>query len=243
MPSRTAICIWTSALLTAAGASEAAALVASCPDGSITIAKKWEDVRCPGAVAVHAAAPSMLGVVRGHDSAAGQAVLRGTEAARENDLDAQLDGALARPPVALGSEAQRGLAALIARSRPQASVERDVAGLAPLRMRLAHSTAFEEQLAATLGSLPGPVLVFSLAPGSLSLGDFAPSFAQGGATYRPNLRDPHQLGWIPGPDPDHDPGASSLGYLVLPPDFDLDRPIVLFWGDAVAAAWLAEAES
>jgi hypothetical protein len=111
-----------------------------------------------------------------------------------------------------------------------------------VQIRLAHSRAFEERLRADLaarGSLaPGPVLLFSLEPTAAGLGAMPPSFAQRGVTFRPQPMSPSQLGWIAGADAASDRRTPRLGYVALPAGFDLTRPLVVFWGDAVAAAWL-----
>jgi hypothetical protein len=239
-------------LLGAALPTSARALIAACADGSVVFAKRWEDVRCSGAVEVAPEDVPQFGYVPRDRSAERRAFSREHEAMRERDLEAQLAALPARaiqarrsapalPLVALSAAEYRDLARLVALSRERAAVAIE-RGAAPVQIRLAHSRAFEERLRADLvargSSAPGPVLLFSVEPTAGSLGAMPPSFAQRGVTFRPQPMDPSQLGWIAGADAAPDRSAPRLGYVALPADFDLARPLVVFWGDAVAAAWL-----
>jgi hypothetical protein len=120
-----------------------------------------------------------------------------------------------------------------------ADIARGAAG--PARMRLAHSQAFEAKLRVRLVAAgrdgAGIVLVFSLAPQGAQLGD-PPHFAQRGSTFRPQSPDPAQLGRIIRKGAPEDEAGARLGYVVLPAGFELGRPLVLFWGDAIAVAQL-----
>jgi len=244
------LCAAAAALVAVFLPSAGHALIAACADGSVIFAKKWEDVRCAGAAEVAPQDVPQLGFVPRDAAKQRQTLRRELEAMREGDLEAQLaalpavgapPGASGLPLVALGAAEQRDLARLIAvgRERAAASIER----AAPHgRIRLAHSRAFEARLRAGLGargsSAPGPVLLFSLEPGAAGLGATPPCFAQGGVTFRPHPMDSGQLGWIAVAAGAPERGAPRLGYVVLPAGFDLARPLVVFWGDAVAAAWL-----
>ena len=239
-------------LLAAALPTTARALIAACADGSVVFAKRWEDVHCAGAVEVAPENMPQLGYVPRDRSAERRAFSRQHEAMRERDLEAQLaalpapaiqarPSAPALPLVALSAAEYRDLARLVALSQERAAVAIE-RGAPPVQMRLAHSRAFEARLRADLAargaSAPGPILLFSVEPTAGSLGAMPPSFAQRGVTFRPQPMDRSQLGWIVGADAAPDRGAPRLGYVALPAGFDLTRPLVVFWGDAVAAAWL-----
>ena len=234
------ICIGASALLVIGPSQDAAALVAACPDGSVYFAKKWEDVHCLGAVVVPPGAVPPLGVLQNHRSRARQAFLRRAETKREWGLEAQIDELRTIPTLALTTVERHRLARFIERSQQYAAaaVERDVRGLPPLEMRLAHSRAFEARLVAAGRPVPGLALVFSLAPAPAGFKGLLPSFAQSGITFRPSATDRRQFDWITGDGPDRDDDAPKLGYVVLPREFDPTRPLVLFWGDAVVVARL-----
>jgi hypothetical protein len=236
-----------------AAADSSAAIVASCADGSVVIAKKWKDVHCMGALVVAPGNVPPLGTRPGHPSPASQASRSQQEAARERDLEAQITSALAAriPSIAsvregstLTEPQRRRLARLIEDTQKvaAAAVERAVPGLPPLRMRLAHLPSFEERLrpssSASASNVSGPILVFSLDPTARGLEGPPPSFAQGGITFRPDVNNLRELGWI-GDGGAVDPTATRLGYVGLPAGFDPSRPLVLLWGDAVSAAWLA----
>jgi len=239
-------------LLAAALPSSARALIATCADGSVVFAKKWQDVRCSGAVEVAPEDVPQFGFVPRDRVAEGRAFSRQHEAMRERDLEAQLAAlpavaAQARPSgpalplVALSAAEYRDLAGIVALSQERAvvAIER---GAPPVQIRLAHSRAFEARLRSDLAargsSAAGPILLFSVEPAAVGLGATPPSFAQRGVTFRPQPMDPSQLGWISGADAAPGRDAPRLGYVALPAGFDLARPLVVFWGDAVAGAWL-----
>jgi len=240
------------ALLTAALPSTARALIAACGDGSVVFAKSWEDVHCAGAFEVTAANVPQLGYVPRDPVAERRAFNRKYEVMRERDLEAQLAAlpavaAQARPSgpalprVAVSAREYRDLARLVAHSQERAAVAIE-RGAPPVQIRLAHSRAFEERLRAYLGahgsSVPGPILLFSVEPMAVDLAAMPPAFAQRGVTFRPQPMDRSQLGWIAGGYTAPGRAAPRLGYVALPAGFDLARPLVVFWGDAVAAAWL-----
>jgi hypothetical protein len=239
-------------LLAAALPTAAHALVAACADGSVVFAKRWEDVHCAGAVEVVPENVPQLGYVSRDRSAERKAFRRKHETMREGDLEAQLAAVLASavqarptgpalPLVALSAAEYRDLARVVAlgQQRTAAAIER---GGPPVQIRLTHSRAFEERLRAELAargsSAPGAILLFSVEPTAADLGSMPPSFAQRGVTFRPQPMDPSQLGWIASGNAAPDRRAPRLGYVALPAGFDLTRPLVVFWGDAVAAVWL-----
>jgi hypothetical protein len=233
--------------LAAASASDAAALVAACPDGSVVFAPRWQDVHCAGAALVAPGGVPRLGLRPPEPSLARRQALRAQrESAREREIERQLTAALSRgallpavsagPVAPPGADLQRGLAGRLGAAASGAGVlELELRGARPARLRIAHAPAFERHVRAGLAArgveVPGPVLVFALAPAAAAAGVPVPAFAQGGVTLRPDASDPAQLGWL-------DSGPTALGYVALPARFDLARPVVVFWGDAVAAAQL-----
>jgi hypothetical protein len=217
-------------------------IVASCADGSVIFATKWEEVRCAGAIRVPRSHGTRVGSMPGRSVA----LALEREAARERDLEEQIAqwvvqrrAVLARS-LAFTPREHSNLRQLIAsRPAPAAAVieyERRVG--APARMRVAHAVRFETHLRHVferLGmSLAGPALVFE-ADGFSFRSAPVPFFAQGGITFRPDAGDPRQLGWISEEVAGAGPAASRLGYVVLPSGFDVNRPVVIFWGDAVVA--------
>jgi hypothetical protein len=243
------------------------ALVAECEDGSVVLASRWEDVHCAGAVEVAPGETPRLGAARQLDRPDWRRARRQHEAQRELDLETQIERARTglrperatlRPQPAAPRQAP-GLPACeatrfelsqseydalsrfieLSQERAATHIDRDAEGRA--RMRLAHSQAFEAKLRARLVAAgrdgAGTVLVFSLAPHDARLGD-PPHFGQRGSTFRPQTPDPAQLGQIVRKGGPLDEPKTRLGYVVLPAGFELGRPLLLFWGDAVAATQL-----
>jgi hypothetical protein len=146
--------------------------------------------------------------------------------------------------LALTSDERRDLGLLVDLSQRDtpAILEyiRDGATVAVLQ--IAYSRAFEAKLRAHqtgVGSLPaGPVLVFSLEPGHAA--DLATrlAFSQRGAGFRPSAGDPREFSWIHNGEAKTGVGTRRLGYIVLPAFYELSRPLVVFWGDAVVATTL-----
>jgi len=234
------------ALLVTAAAAGARGVVASCADGSVLLASRWEDVHCAGAIRMPPGVTARVGSTK--HRAAALATLR--EADRERELEEQIAGAVSAErvsPVSLDLTTAQGdeLRQLLARGQAASAafIERPRAVGQADRMHLAHSPELEarlrEEFAAAGEALPGPVLVFGLEPSPGASRPPIPAFAQGGVTFRPYPGDARQLGWI---------GESflvspHLGYVVLPAGFDLSRPLVIFWGDAVAATRPAPGEA
>jgi hypothetical protein len=195
-------------LLGIAWPGTAGALIAACRDGSVVFAKRWEDVHCAGAVEVAPGEVPPLGPRPRNPIRERQAFRKKLEATREWGIEAQLE--------ALPAE--------------------------PVQIHLAHSRAVEARLRAELAArgstVRGPILLFWAEPTTAELSATSPSFAQGGVTFRPQRGDPSQLGWISSSDVAVGSGVPELGYVVLPAGFDPTRPLVVFWGDGVSAAWL-----
>lgn len=235
------LCLGAGLLVAAVLPTEARALVAACADGSVVLARGWRDVHCAGAVEVAPGTVPPMGMPKSLPTGVPQSFRRQLEAARERDIDEQLASVDAAPPplVSLDATQRRDLARFIELSQAAeaASIEREGGEAPPARMRIAHSRAFESKLRAVLAargaSAPGPILVFSLEPSAAAFADATPAFAQRGVTFRPRSGDRTQLGWL----------GERLGYLALPAGFELSRPLAIFWGDAVAAAWLQERHS
>jgi hypothetical protein len=227
-------------------ASDASALVVSCADGSVVFAQRWRDVHCAGATLVAPGSVPPLGLRPPEPSLARRRAFRARqESAREREIESQLADALSRgpapPAVSSGpptAQPPPGPARLAGAAPGAGVLELELRGARPARLRVAHEPAFERrvraQLAARGVAAPGPVLVFSLASATVGAGVPVPAFAQGGVTLRPDASDPGQFGWLGA-------GRPALGYVALPARFDLARPLVVFWGDAVAAARLRPA--
>ena len=120
-------------LLGAALPTSARALIATCADGSVVFAKKWQDVHCSGAVEVAPKDVPQFGYVPRDRVAERRAFNRQHEAMRERDLEAQLAAlpavsAQARstgpalPLAALSAAEYRDLARLVALSQERAAV-------------------------------------------------------------------------------------------------------------------------
>ena len=218
-------------------------VVASCADRSVIFATRPEQVRCEGAIVL----PSGLIPRVGSLDDRNVAVAAQVERWRESDLDFLIAHAPRRAPyrthptrVSLDPGEHADLERIVAlgRARAAATLENERLEGSPIRMRLAHSRAFDTQLRRNFAgrgiSLDGPVLVFTLEPGSAPRAPM-PSFGQGGVTFRPDSGDARQLGWIVAGGATTPHAKSRLGYVVLPAGFDVERPLAVFWGDAVTA--------
>lgn len=219
-------------------------IVAGCGDGSVVFAAKWEDVHCAGAVRMtRGRVPGVGAVPDPTPHVSPREVAR--ERALEREIAAVVPSAGGAPigsaDVMLPTAEHRALRDLVVLGRAPASAglayRRD--GARPARIDVAYSRDLDERVRATFEQvgipLAGPVLAFRLDAGPSTP---VPAFAQGGVTHRPDPRDVRELGWV------REIGAAPatgprLGYAVLPAGFDVTRPLVLFWGDAVAAtpAW------
>lgn len=222
-------------------------VVASCEDGSVIFATKWEHVRCEGAIRMP---PGFVPRVASEYDRA----LVVAEHSREREMEEQLAGFDARRRAAsfahtavvmLPPREHAELAHFVERGSGPAAAALEygrVAGPGE-RMTLAHSHPFDSQLRAAFAELgtplAGPVLVFRFEPADAVASIPVPSFAQGGISFRPSSGDARQLGWIDAGDSAPAPDAPRLGYVALPVEFDLRRPLVIFWGNAVVAtrAW------
>ena len=252
-----AVCLVAAALLATPLPSHA--LVANCEDGSVVLAKRREDVRCSGATLVEPGAAPRLGPPRGPDASFRHEARKLRELARERDLETQIERALAveraqprlapSPPAEptrfeLGTKEHDALARFIelSQQRARAAVAHTRSDTGAARMRIAHSPAFETRLrgspAARAIAGAGAVLVFALDSDGPTRDAARLSFAQRGTTFRPQASAASHLGWIVREGEEPLRGTSRLGYVVLPVGFDLERPLVVFWGDAVAAVKL-----
>lgn len=118
----------------------------------------------------------------------------------------------------------------LSQKRAPATFVLGASGSDGLRVSLAHSQAFEERVRGVAAEA-GPVLLFSVQPGSG--GRFLPNFTfvQGQGTYSPRRDDPGQLGVLSGQLGDLGADELVLGYVVLPASFDLARPLDVYWDD------------
>ncbi|HVN40538.1 MAG TPA: hypothetical protein VMW19_20425 [Myxococcota bacterium] len=109
-------------------------------------------------------------------------------------------------------------------------------------LRVAHSAALEGRIADALaqsgGAAHGAVLAFqSLAR---EPGDFFANltFVQGHVAFHPDPADAKQIGVLSGTPGPQAAGQSVLGYVVLPANVDLSRPLDVYWDDRRITATL-----
>ncbi len=149
-------------------------------------------------------------------------------------------------PLDLGltDEEARDLALIIefSQQRAPAAFSRGGEAAPTLWVRVAPSAAFEARLrdawARRGQALSGPVVLFSaraVAPES-----FHPNFTfvQGHQAFHPDPGDPTQLGLIRGGLGDLAPEAAVLGYVVLPAQVELAKPLDIYWDDRQITATL-----
>jgi hypothetical protein len=140
-------------------------------------------------------------------------------------------------PVALGLSSQElgNLFEIVelSQQRTFARLARETAGgQGVFEVAFAHSAAFEALLRDAHGGLPtGGVLLFTAR--SVQPETFYASFTflQEHLTYQPDATDARQLGVLQGRLGALAAGEVVLGYVSLPPNFDLDRELDLYWDD------------
>jgi hypothetical protein len=143
-------------------------------------------------------------------------------------------------PVSLGLAEQelRDLFQIVelSQERAPARLARETAGgQGVFEVAFAHSAAFDELLReawAARGGLPtGGVLLFTAR--SVQAEEFYASFTflQGHLSYQPDATDARQLGVLQGRLGALAAGEVVLGYVSLPPNFDLARELDLYWDD------------
>ena len=156
---------------------------------------------------------------------------------------------VASAPVALGlGEAElRDLFQIVelSQERTAARLARETAdGKGVCEVAFAHSAAFEALLReawAARGGLPtGGVLLFTVR--SVQAEEFYASFTflQEHLTYQPDATDPRQLGVLQGRLGALAAGEVVLGYVSLPPNFDLARELDVYWDDRRIAVTFGE---
>jgi hypothetical protein len=232
-------------LLSSATDAGGGLVMVSCPGGAVALAKDASDVHCAGALRMP---PGRIARVR---SRGDREVARAWErdVARERRLEREIGELLERreaprraepAPVLLSpleyAELRR-VAAVVHAPAVASIAYRHGDGIRD-RLRFAHAPWLGARLREVM-PLPGPVLVFELHRSPELAAVPVPSFAQGGVSFRPDPSDPSQLGWVASGASASPPGSPQLGYVVLPEGFDVERPLAIFWGDAVVAtrAW------
>ena len=100
-----------------------------------------------------------------------------------------------------------------------------------LVIRVAWSEAFESQVLEALGGDRKRVLLFSAR--AIQDAEFHSNFffVEGGATFRPDPQDPHEVGWLVGDPGELESGRMALGYVVVPARFDPGNPLEIWWND------------
>jgi len=156
-------------------------------------------------------------------------------------------GAASGPlPLGLGEDELRDLLQIVelSQERTPARLARETAnGQGVFEVAFAHSSAFDELLReawAARGGLPaGGVLLF--AARSVQAEEFWASFTflQAHLSYQPDATDPRQLGVLQGRLGPLAAGEVVLGYVSLPPNFDLARELDLYWDDRRVTATFA----
>jgi hypothetical protein len=141
-------------------------------------------------------------------------------------------------PLGLADEELRDLFQIVelSQERTPARLARETAGgQGVFEVAFARSTAFEELLReawAGRGGLPtGGVLLFTAR--SVQAEEFYASFTflQEHLSYQPDATDARQLGLLQGRLGPLAAGEVVLGYVSLPPNFDVGRELDLYWDD------------
>ena len=151
---------------------------------------------------------------------------------------AQAGAASGPVPLGLAEEELRDLFQIVelSQERAPARLARETAGgQGVFEVAFARSAAFEDLLReawAARGGLPtGGVLLFTAR--SVQAEEFYASFTvlQAHLSYQPDATDPRQLGVLQGRLGALAAGEVVLGYVSLPPNFDADRELDLYWDD------------
>jgi hypothetical protein len=164
----------------------------------------------------------------------------GPDGAEAKQAAAPAPAGAASGPVALGlaEEELRDLFQIVelSQERKPARLARETAGgQGVFEVAFAHSAAFEAMLREAWGArggLPtGGVLLFTAR--SVQAEEFYASFTflQQHLTYQPDATDARQLGVLQGRLGPLTAGEVVLGYVSLPPNFDLGRELDLYWDD------------
>ncbi len=144
----------------------------------------------------------------------------------------------------LSDEEARNLALIVelSQQRAPAAFARGDGAEAGLSVRVAPSSAFEARLRDAWASrgrtLAGPVVLFSARAAAPAA--FHPNFTfvQGHEAFHPDPGDPTQLGVIRGELGNLAPDADVLGYVVLPKQVELAKPLDIYWDDRQITATL-----
>jgi hypothetical protein len=151
---------------------------------------------------------------------------------------AQAGAASGPVPLGLAEQELRDLFQIVelSQERAPARLARETAGgQGVFEVAFAHSAAFDELLReawAARGGLPtGGVLLFTAR--SVQAEEFYASFTflQGHLSYQPDATDARQLGVLQGRLGALAAGEVVLGYVSLPPNFDLARELDVYWDD------------
>ncbi len=151
---------------------------------------------------------------------------------------------LAELDLGVSAEEIRDLALLVelSQERAPAFFESEARGAIALRVRVAHSVAFEgrvrEAWARHGRELSGPVLLVTaeaFAPGAFHANL---TFAQGHVAFHPDTADPRQFGLLRGQLGSLAAGDLVLGYAMLPAGMALHQPLDVYWNDRRLSATL-----
>jgi len=142
----------------------------------------------------------------------------------------------APPDLALSSDEIRDLFFIVELSQeaaPARFLREDAQGEVLLEVAFAHSPAFETRWRDALRAPTGGsrTVLFSVLAHAAERFDPHFTFVQGHESFRPRGDDPAQMGFLlggPGPLAAED---VALGYVVLPPQMDLDAPLDVYWND------------
>jgi hypothetical protein len=124
----------------------------------------------------------------------------------------------------------------LSQERAPATFTRPAAGSAEgMRVSFAWSQSFEDRLRGAAAP-EGSALLFSVQ--TKGAASFQPNFTfvQGHTTFTPRRDDASQFGVLQGHAGAQGAAELALGYVVLPAELDLARPIDLYWNDRRLAA-------
>lgn len=259
-------------ILTAAEVTPAASSIAGvCPDGSAFVVQRPEEVPCKNARVVDPSSmpplrPELLPrpypwvldqqarnpnnpynlIEAAEKSRSAQTTSGGAPGTGQTSQGAEPRRAGTVP--ALTPDELRALIELVDLRQELSRAEllaEDALGRGRLQVRFAWSAALEAAVLDWLGRTGRGDRVLLFSARAFEAGEFHPNFffLQDARGFRPNPGTPAEVGFLVGDPGPLDPGATRLGYVVLPAHFDPRAPMELWWNDRRIEATLAAAAS